>query len=79
MTNITFSLPKDLFDRMKSHPEIKWTEVVRQSIHNFLDNLEEIEEISSEDLRKRLALEIPPATEEEYKFALKMMKLRDVG
>ena len=39
---------------MKEHPEIKWTEILRQSITNYLKKVEEIDELSIEDFRNRL-------------------------
>ncbi|KKM60401.1 hypothetical protein LCGC14_1542160, partial [marine sediment metagenome] len=36
MTNITFSVDDNLHKKMKEHPEIKWTEILRQSIANYL-------------------------------------------
>ena len=54
MTNITFSVDDDLHKKMKEHPEIKWTEILRQSIINYLKKVEEIDELSIEDFRSRL-------------------------
>ena len=54
MTNITFSVDDDLHKQMKEHPEIKWTEILRQSILNYLKKVEEIDELSIEDFRTRL-------------------------
>jgi hypothetical protein len=54
MTNITFSVDDDLHKKMKEHPEIKWTEILRQSIINYLKKVEEIDEISIEDFKSRL-------------------------
>jgi predicted transcriptional regulator len=54
MTNITFSVDDDLHKKMKEHPEIKWTEILRQSIINYLKKVEEINEMSIEDFKSRL-------------------------
>jgi predicted transcriptional regulator len=54
MTNITFSVDDDLHKKMKEHPEIKWTEILRQSIINYLKKVEEIDEMSIEDFKSRL-------------------------
>ena len=54
MTNITFSVDDDLHKQMKKHPEIKWTEILRQSILNYLKKVEELDELSIEDFRTRL-------------------------
>ncbi len=36
---MTLDIPKDLHDRMKKHPEIKWSEVARRSITEYLAEL----------------------------------------
>ncbi len=54
MTNITFSVDADLHKKMKDHPEIKWTEILRQSIINYLKKVEEIDVIPINEFRKRL-------------------------
>jgi len=58
MTNITFSVDDDLHKKMKEHPEIKWTEILRQSIRNNLKKVEEMDVISIKDFRKRLDPEL---------------------
>lgn len=58
MTNITFSVDDDIHKKMKEHPEIKWTEILRQSIINYLKKVEEIDVISVKDFRKRLDPEL---------------------
>jgi predicted CopG family antitoxin len=45
MTNITLSIPEDLHSRMKKHSEIRWSEVIRKTIAEKLDNLELMEKI----------------------------------
>ena len=32
MAHITLSIPDEVYEEMKKHPEIKWSEVARQSI-----------------------------------------------
>lgn len=39
MANITLSIPDDVRERMRNYPEIKWSEVVRQAILEYLDKL----------------------------------------
>lgn len=58
MTNITFSVDDDLHKKMKEHPEIKWTEILRQSIINFLKKVEELDVISIKEFRERLDPEL---------------------
>ncbi len=64
MTNITFSIDDDIHKKMKEHPEIKWTEILRQSIINYLKNVEEIDVISIKDFRERLDPELLQKIEE---------------
>lgn len=41
MTNITLSIPNEIYARMKMHREIRWSEVVRRAITEFIGKLEE--------------------------------------
>ena len=64
MTNITFSIDDDIHKKMKEHPEIKWTEILRQSIIKYLKNVEEIDVISIKDFRERFNPELLHKIEE---------------
>ena len=64
MTNITFSVDDDIHKKMKEHPEIKWTEILRQSIVKYLKKVEEIDVISINDFRERLNPELLQKIEE---------------
>ena len=77
MVNITLSMPATLHERMARHPEIKWTEVIRRKINEYLDALEEVDEISSEALRKKLNIESKEITEQDIAFAEKMVQMRE--
>ncbi len=82
MTNITFSVDDDLHKKMKDHPEIKWTEILRQSIANYLKKVEEIDILSINDFRKRLDPEIQKKIkelngEDEISFYLKAKKIEE--
>ena len=46
MGNITLALPDDLHDRMRRHSEIRWSEVVRKSIHEKVELLDAMDEIA---------------------------------
>jgi len=52
--NLTVSLPEDLRRRMKTHPEIRWSEVVRRAIEEYLDRLESVEEEPVAALAERM-------------------------
>jgi hypothetical protein len=47
MTNLTLSLPDDLYDEMKKHPEIRWSEVARQALVKKLDDLRRLDALLS--------------------------------
>lgn len=49
MGNITLALPEDLHDRMRKHSEIRWSEVVRKSIHNKVELLEAMDAIAKKN------------------------------
>ncbi len=50
MTNVTFSVEKDLYAKMKKHPEIKWSEIFRKAIRDYLTFLERPKTISGREL-----------------------------
>ncbi|MHA1231181.1 MAG: hypothetical protein ACTSPQ_11095 [Candidatus Helarchaeota archaeon] len=58
MPNITFSVDVELYKRMKKHPEIKWSEILRRSIIEYLKKLEGKEIITVEELRAELNNEL---------------------
>ena len=72
MTNITFSVPKDLKKKMEKFPEINWSEVARDSIKKkiaqieFLREFTEESEITQEDAL-RLGKEVSERLEKYYK------------
>ena len=78
MPNITLSVPPDLYRRMKKHPEIKWSEVARKAIVEYLAKIE-AEELSSEEVLSLLGedfrRELENTPVDEYEEALK--KTRD--
>ena len=54
MTNITFSVDRELHKRMRAYPEIKWSEILRQAIVEYLEKMEYKEKMTVSELRKRL-------------------------
>ena len=40
MTNMTISIPSELCEKMKKHAEVKWSEVVRKSIADYINKME---------------------------------------
>ncbi len=47
MPSLTLSVPQEILKRMKKHPEVKWSEVVRSIIVQQLDEWENAEKIAS--------------------------------
>ena len=47
MTNMTLSLPEELAKKMKSFPEIRWSEIARQAIEKRVHDLEIMNKIAS--------------------------------
>ncbi|WP_258084061.1 hypothetical protein [Thermococcus thermotolerans] len=74
MPNITLSVPPDLYRRMKKHPEIKWSEVARRAIAEYLAKIE-AEELSSDEVLSLLGdefrKELKETPVEKYEEALK--------
>jgi hypothetical protein len=55
MTNITLSLPDDVHIKMKMHKEIRWSEIVRRAITDYIGKLEEKgSEMTTKDLLEEL-------------------------
>jgi len=80
MTNITLSIPNEVHFKMKMHKEIRWSEVVRRAITEFIEKLEEkgsemttkeLREVLGDDFRKNLSELGFEKAEKEYK------KMRD--
>lgn len=40
MVNMTMAVPKEMHEKMRKHPEIKWTEIAREAIEKKLTILE---------------------------------------
>ncbi len=58
MTNITLALPKTLAQRMKKHPEIRWSRIAREAIAERISLLETLERATEPGLREEEAIKI---------------------
>ncbi len=59
MANMTLSVPEDLRDFMKRHPEINWSEVARQAFKEKASALEILDKLALKSkLSEKDALEI---------------------
>lgn len=47
MTNVTLAIPEDLHTKMKFHSEIRWSEVVRKSILQKVEELDMMAKLTS--------------------------------
>ncbi len=47
MVNMTLSIPRELHEKMKCMPEIRWSEVARRAIEERIDDLETMNRIAS--------------------------------
>ncbi len=43
MVNITVSIPEELYSKMKKYSEVRWSEVVRKALAEYIRRLEAIE------------------------------------
>jgi metal-responsive CopG/Arc/MetJ family transcriptional regulator len=43
MVNITVSIPEDLYRKMKKYSEVRWSEVVRKALVEYIGRLEVME------------------------------------
>ncbi len=46
MTNLTLAIPDELHEKMKEHSEIRWSEVVRKTIAEKIEDLELMEKLT---------------------------------
>lgn len=47
MPNITLAIPEKLHKQLKSHNEVRWSEVIRKILEKRLKDLEVMDEIAS--------------------------------
>jgi Arc/MetJ-type ribon-helix-helix transcriptional regulator len=46
--NFTVRMGEDLKQRMKDHPEINWSHVIREHVQSMLDDVERMNELASD-------------------------------
>jgi predicted CopG family antitoxin len=49
MTNITLSIEDSVYEKMKKHSEIKWSEFVRKIISRRIEQLEDLDKHSDKE------------------------------
>lgn len=57
MTNMTIGIPEDLYERMRKHPEIKWSEVARRAIRKYAERLDALDRLASSSKLKDDAID----------------------
>ena len=59
MANLTLSVPDALYEEMKRHPEIRWSEVARQALARKLEDLGRLDALLAKStLRERDVREV---------------------
>ena len=46
MPNVTLSIPAELHEKMKKHSEMRWSDVVRKSISQKIEDLELMDKLT---------------------------------
>lgn len=76
MANVTYRLPKELHEKIKEHPEIRWGEIVRQAFKKKIEEMSHQTRISLKDLENKIRIDYKPfSEEEEIELTLKSMEL----
>lgn len=47
MVNMTLALPKELHEVMRKHPEIKWSEVARRAMQEYVEKIELLDKLTA--------------------------------
>ncbi|MBI5884591.1 hypothetical protein HZB89_00665 [archaeon] len=71
MPNITLAVTTDLHDKMKKHPEFKWSEVARSAIEEKIKDAELLDDLKSIALAEK--------EHKEGKTVLHKQLLKDLG
>jgi hypothetical protein len=47
MVNMTIAIPGDLHEKMKKHNEIKWSEIARRAIREYIEELDKLDKLTA--------------------------------
>jgi Arc/MetJ-type ribon-helix-helix transcriptional regulator len=47
MVNMTIAIPGDLHEKMKKHTEIKWSEIARRAIREYIEELDKLDKLTA--------------------------------
>jgi len=78
MTNMTFSIPDEIYKKMKAYPEIKWSQIARSALIKYIENLELAEEIVSKSTLKIEDIEEIGAEIKRYAWELHKKRLEEL-
>jgi hypothetical protein len=83
MPNVTLAVPDELHRIMKSHPEIKWSEIARHAMKEYAAHLEIIDDITSKSkFSEKDALQFGSAVNKDlaarYKRAMRKRRIKSV-
>jgi predicted CopG family antitoxin len=81
MSNVTLSIPNEVYLKMKSHKEIRWSEVVRRALNEYIKKLEDKGmEVTTKDLIEELGDDFKKSVNELSfeKAAKEYEKMRDI-
>jgi hypothetical protein len=80
MPNVTLAVPEELHKIMKSHPEIKWTEIARQAMKDYALRLQVSDNIASKSkFTEKEALEMGEAVKKDVALRYKKAMQRRHG
>ncbi len=76
--NFTVRLPEDLIEAMRRHKEVNWSQVIRDSIVEYLKKLDEMERIEDSNLVleriKKLGVKVEALRPLDYEAELKLYR-----
>lgn len=59
MPNVTLAVPEELHKIMRSHPEIKWSEIARQAMKEYALRIQILDDITAKsNFKEKDALEL---------------------
>ncbi|MFH1722770.1 MAG: hypothetical protein ABH950_09240 [Candidatus Altiarchaeota archaeon] len=72
MANMTLAIPEDLHKKIRAHSEVKWSEVARQAIQNYVAKLELVDRLAgksrlSEKEAEEISLQIKKAVAAKHR------------
>ena len=80
MPNVTLAVPEELHRIMKSHPEVKWSEIARQAMKDYAMRIEILDEITNKStFTDKDALEVGEVAKKALAVRYKKAMRRRLG